>query len=247
MSTSLSGLYLGLCLILLISACTSPSTAPSTEQRSIYQNAETRVCTEKQPASYTSSVENRLKAELPLLGTTQAQAEGTVRSYLEQKSGGTRRGEDLASYLFYICQMANNGGWNQDRTERLIALFIDKWPGEEREATVPNSKCMQQLQNGYALKDQIDEGYWHSKRAGTIQDRSEQLLKKWDTNLREWTVNTEAMLVEIGGPIERGRFRNARIPATALANTNMKWNGIRNALHGRLDTLEAICKETAVR
>ena len=128
-----------LCFFLL-SACSSPSTAPSTIERSVHQDSQRKVYTEKPPESYTSSVENRLQAELPLVGKSEAQAEGTVKSYLQQKSGGTKRSADRATSLFYICQMANNGGWSEDRTERLITL-VNTWPIEEREPAASISQA----------------------------------------------------------------------------------------------------------
>ena len=58
----------------------------------------------------------------------------------------------------------------------------------------------------------------------------------------EWVTETSAVLTQMGGPIAKGRFQNAMISATALDNTNAKWNGIRNFLQGRLVALESICK-----
>lgn len=229
------------CLFLL-SACSSPSTAPSTSERSVRQDSQRKVCTERPPESYTSSVENRLKAELPLLGKSEAQAEGTVKSYLEQKSGGTKRSADIATYLFYICQMANNGGWSEDGTARLITL-VNQW-SVERDPTSPNPKCMQQLQSGYALKEKIDEEYSRNRKAGTFQPHEAEFVKKWATDEREWEINTEAMLVDMGGALNRGRFRNAPISSSRLQG-NWQWSTITTQLQGKILALEGICKGIA--
>jgi len=133
-------LHLGplLCLILL-NACA----APSTQDRTVRQGSGEveKVCTEK-PPGYTSKVEARLKAELPLSMTPEPQAEGLVKSYLDQQPKGTDRGEDLKDYLFYVCQMSNNGGWSADTTERLIHLFIDRWPATTSESAPATSQLI---------------------------------------------------------------------------------------------------------
>lgn len=103
---------------------------PSTQDRTIAQLTQPggsdvlKVCTER-PQSYTASVETQLKAVLPLLGKTGVEAEGTVKAFLDQQPRGTQRGEDLNNYLFYICQMANNGNWPAATTERLINRFLE--------------------------------------------------------------------------------------------------------------------------
>jgi len=225
--------------LLIFSGCTSPST---TYQRSGSQDAHKKGCTERPPASYTSSVENRLKVELPLVGKTEAQAEGAVKSYLEQKSGSTKEGKDLADYLFYICQTASNGNWSEATTEHLITLFVEKWRTEPREATASDSKCLQQLQSGYALKEKIDTEYSTTRKAGTFQSNQAGLVKKWAMDEREWEINTEAVLVDMGGSINRGHFRNAPISASRPQG-NWEWGTITTQLQGKLIALEGICKE----
>ena len=207
----------------------------------MHHDAHTKVCTEQPPASYTSSVENRLKADLPLLGTTEAQAEGVISSYLEQKSGVTETGEDVAAYTFYICQMAHNGGWSEAGTARLIDKLLATSPA----STPAHPACIQQLQKGYALKDSIDEEFWRTRRDETFQGRREELTQKWDRQGMAWASQTEAILMATGGAIDKGRFRNASISSSAIHGTNAQWNGIRNYLQGRLLALEAICKRSA--
>lgn len=231
---------LSVCLCLSLGACA----APSTQERTIHQGgAEVhKACTERPPATYSAGVEARLKAALPLQEKTEAEAEGAIKAHLEQQAGGTKIGEDLQSYLFYLCQMANNGGWRPETTERLIKLFMDKWPQNKQESNASSPKCVRQLESGYALKDKIDSEYWSSRKSGIFQDRREEFTAGWDREAGQWGATTEAVLLELGGPIAKGKFRNAVIPATALDNTNTKWNGIRNFLQGRLLALESICK-----
>lgn len=234
-------LYLSLCF--LLSACSTP---PTTQNRTVHQgNGDNvqKVCTEKAPATYTSTVESSLKVALPLAGKTEAQAEGIVKSYLSQQPGGTKRGEDLQNYLFYLCQMANNGGWSEDTTARLVKLFIEKWGTEGREATAPNPRCLQQLQDGYVLKDRIDEEYWSHIKAGTFQDNREAFTQQWNQDAGEWASTTDNVLLQIGGASAKGQFRNAVTPLGGIDATNAKWNGIRNFLQGRLIGLDSICKD----
>jgi len=226
--------------VLLMSACNSP---PSTQSRSVYQGSDEvhKVCTEK-PPGYSSGTESRLKAELPL--ATEAQAEGTVKTFLDQQPKGTEQGEDLQSYLFYICQMANNGGWSEETTERLIRLFMERWPeGKRKAAPKQNTKCTERLESGYTVKEQIDGEYWQSQKAGTFQDRREELNSKWDRQAGVWAAETESVLLRIGGPVAKGRFQNSITPMGVFVNTDVKWNSIRNFLQGRLASLESICKE----
>lgn len=112
----------------------------------------------------------------------------------------------------------------------------------QKETARPNAKCTLQLELGYVLKEEIDGEYWIATRDGTFQDREEEFTAKWDREVGEWTTKTNAVLLQIGGPTASGRFQNAMISKTALDNTNMKWNGIRNSLQGRLVALESICK-----
>ena len=118
---------------------------PSTKDRSISHPPQPggtdvlKICTER-PPSYTASVESQLKAVLPLLGKTEVQAEAIVNAFLSQQPRGTQRGEDLNNYLFYICQMANNGNWSEATTERLINRFFDKWAVKDSEEQAKKPK-----------------------------------------------------------------------------------------------------------
>src|SRR5207249_6209943 len=114
-------------LCLILSACNTPPKAPTTDERTVRQGSGQveKLCTENPPPGYTSGMEARLKAELPLAGTTEAQAEGVLKNYFDQHARrGTDRGEDLEKYLFHICQMSNHGGWRVGDTERFITLCL---------------------------------------------------------------------------------------------------------------------------
>src|SRR3989442_9838067 len=104
---------LGIFLCLILSGCSTSPKAPSTDEHTVRQGSGQveKLCTEKPPPGYTSGMEARLKADLPLAGTTEAQAEGVLKNYFDQNPRrATDRGEDLEQYLFHICQKSNNGG-----------------------------------------------------------------------------------------------------------------------------------------
>ncbi len=223
-------------LCLFVISCT----APGTHERTVYQGETQRACTEK-PPSYTSAFEGRLKVELPLEGKSAAEAEGLIKAFLSQQPVGSKMGADLEGYLFYICQIANNGHWSAEETNRAISLFMDKWANGKQGTAQPHPKCKHQLESGYALKERIDDEYRQYIKAGIFQARREEFTASWDSEAEEWAAETKAFLLQIGGPIAKGRFQNAMISATFLDNTNAKWNGIRNFLQGRLVALESIC------
>ena len=68
-------------------------------------------------------------------------------------------------------------------------------------------------------------------------------VKKWATDEREWEINTEAMLVDMGGALNRGRFRNAPI-SSSRPQGNWQWSTITTQLQGKILALEGICKGT---
>jgi hypothetical protein len=114
----------------------------------------------------------------------------------------------------------------------------EKWPGGEE---ARNPRCTQQIEKGYALKDEIDTEYSRTRKSGTFESQKETLIRKWDQEAGSWASDTEAVLLEIGGPTYKGRFRNAQISPSSLANTNSRWNAIRNFLQARLAALESLC------
>ena len=96
---------------------------PSTKDRTS-QHPGGKVCTERPPTSYNASAESRLNVALPLLGKTDAQAEGMIKGYLSQEAGGTKEGADIGDILNHICQLASNGNWSEERTARLVEVAI---------------------------------------------------------------------------------------------------------------------------
>jgi hypothetical protein len=243
---SIANKLLGIFLCLILSACSTPPKALTTDERTVRQGSGQveKLCTENPPPGYTSGMEARLKAELPLAGTTEAQAEGVLKNYFDQHPRrGTERGEDVEKYLFHICQMSNNDGWSVGETERFITLFKDGWTTSKSEAaaTPPDPRCTKQLENGYALRERIDNEYWQSRRAGTFLDRRDEFTAKWGEEAGEWAAETRAVLLQIGGPTAKGRFQNAQTPI-GMVSGDVKWNNIRNFLRTRLAALESICK-----
>jgi hypothetical protein len=184
-----------------------------------------------------------LRAGLPLAAKTGPEAEGLIRSFLSQQSGGTKFGDDLQGYLFYIYQMSNNGHWNADETHRAISLFMDKDISSNQERAQRNPLCTRQLESGYALKDEIDKEYFRARKSGTFQDQQNALIDKWVGKTSTWEADTGAVLVQIDGPAAKGRFRNGQVSPTALSNTNIKWNQVRNVLQARLTSLDEICRD----
>lgn len=140
--------------------------------------------------------------------------------------------------------MANNGGWKESTTERLINLFMEKWPKQEPQANPQqDSRCTHQQEEGYALKETIDTEYWQTRHDGTFQPRREELIKRWNQLAVDWASRTETVLMEEGGNLKKERFKNAVIPSTGLHGTNDQWNSIRNFLQGRFIALESICQD----
>jgi hypothetical protein len=106
------------------------------------------------------------------------------------------------------------------------------------EETRTDPRCVQQHRTGYLLRQRIDNEYSQSTQEGTFR---EELTEEWDKLKVEWASETEAVLLEIGGPIAKSRFKNAPTSLGTLSG-NWKWNNIRNFLQGRLTALETICK-----
>jgi hypothetical protein len=108
-------------------------------------------------------------------------------------------------------------------------------------ATRPDSRCTQQLEKGYALRERIDNEYRQSRRAGTFLGRKEAFTARWGKEAGEWSAETKAVLLQIGGPTAKGRFQNAATPI-GMVSGDVKWNNIRNFLRTRLAALASICK-----
>jgi len=107
--------------------------------------------------------------------------------------------------------------------------------------TQPNPRCTKQLEQGYALRERIDNEYWQSRRDGTFLDRRDEFTARWGEEAGKWADETRAVLLQIGGPTAKGRFQNAQTPI-GMVSGDVKWNNIRNFLRTRLAALESICK-----
>ena len=108
-------------------------------------------------------------------------------------------------------------------------------------ATPPDPRCTKQLEQGYALRERIDNEYWQSRRDGTFLDRRDEFTARWGEEAGKWADETRAVLLQIGGPTAKGRFQNAQTPIGTVSG-DVKWNNIRNFLRTRLAALESICK-----
>lgn len=108
-------------------------------------------------------------------------------------------------------------------------------------ATPPDPRCTKQLEQGYALRERIDNEYWQSRRDGTFLDRRDEFTARWGEESGKWADETRAVLLQIGGPTAKGRFQNAQTPI-GMVSGDVKWNNIRNFLRTRLAALESICK-----
>ncbi len=176
---------LGIFLCLILSACSTPLKAPTTDERTVRQGRGEveKLYTEHPPPGDTSGMESRFKAELPLAGTTETQT-----------------------------------------------------------ATTPlESRCTKQLQQGYALRERIDNEYRQSRRDRTFLDRSDEFTARWGEEAGQWADETRALLLHIGGPTAKSRFQNAKTPI-GMVSGDLRWNNIRNFLRTRLAALASICK-----
>jgi len=108
-------------------------------------------------------------------------------------------------------------------------------------ATPPAPRCTKQLEQGYALRERIDNEYRQSRRAGIFLGRRDEFTAKWGEEAGEWAAETRAVLLQIGGPTAKGRFQNAQTPI-GMVSGDVKWNNIRNFLRTRLAALKLICK-----
>jgi hypothetical protein len=176
---------LGIFLFLILSACSTPSNALTTDEWTVRQGSGEveKLYTENPPPGDTNEMEARGKAELPRTGTTEAQTA----------------------------------------------------------ATPPAPRCTKQLEQGYALRERIDNEYRQSRKAGTFLGRRDEFTARWGKEAGEWAAETRAVLLQIGGPTAKGRFQNAQSPI-GMVSGDVKWNNIRNYLRTRLAALTSICK-----
>ena len=108
-------------------------------------------------------------------------------------------------------------------------------------AAPPDSRCITQLKQGYALRERIDREYGQSRIAGIFQDRRDEFTTRWSRETVKWAAETRVVLLQIGGPTAKSRFQNAHTPIGMMSG-DVGWNNIRNFLRTRLAALEGICK-----
>jgi hypothetical protein len=107
--------------------------------------------------------------------------------------------------------------------------------------TPSDSRCTKQLKKGYALRARIDSEYGQSRIAGTFRDRRDEFTTRWAREAAAWAAETNAVLLQVGGPTAKSRFQNAHTPI-GMVDGDVGWNNIRNFLRTRLAALEPICK-----
>ncbi len=113
---------------------------------------------------------------------------------------------------------------------------------ETQTATTPlESRCTKQLHQGYALRERIDNEYRQSRRDRTFLDRSDEFTARWGEEAGQWSDETKALLLHIGGPTAKRRFQNAKTPI-GMVSGDLRWNNIRNFLRTRLAALASICQ-----
>lgn len=99
--------------------------------------------------------------------------------------------------------------------------------------------------DGQRLREAIDTEYRSARRDGTWGRTEPQIVERWRTAVRAWTLAVEAAL----GPEETalGRFRGAPPTAEAPAGESAAWVELRNALAGKLATLGRLLEERGPR
>jgi hypothetical protein len=119
----------GIFLCLILSACGAPPKAPTTDGRTMRQGSgevET-LYTESPPPGYTNGTEARLKAELPLAGTTEAQAAATRPDSRCTKQ--LKQGYPLRERIDNEYGQSRRAGTFRDRRDE----FTARWGEEARE------------------------------------------------------------------------------------------------------------------
>lgn len=132
----------------------------------------------------------------------------------------------------------DEGTVRQDREEPEKSSGATEMPTA---TTPPESRCTNQLKQGYALRERIDKEYGQSRRDGTFRDRSDEFTARWGAEAGQWADETKALLLHIGGPTAKSRFQNAKTPI-GMVSGDVRWNNIRNYLRTRLAALTSICK-----
>ena len=126
---------LGIFLCLILSACSAPLTAPTTEERAVRQGRGDveKLSTENLPPGYTSGRETRLKAELPLAGTTEAQPATTPSEPRCTKQ--LKQGYALRERIDNEYWQSRRAGTFRDQRDELTARWGEEagqWADETR-------------------------------------------------------------------------------------------------------------------
>ena len=94
--------------------------------------------------------------------------------------------------------------------------------------------------DGLRLQAAIDTEYREARRDNTWARTQPQVLERWRTALRAWTLAAEAAL---GPDPALGRLRGAPAVTGAQPGESAEWVEARNALAGKLAALGAILEE----
>lgn len=146
--------------------------------------------------------------------------------------------------ILSACSAPPKASTTDERTVRQVSGEVEKPAGttEAQTATTPlESRCTKQLRQGYALRERIDNEYRQSRIDRTFLDRSDELTARWGEEAGQWSDETKALLLRIGGPTAKSRFQNAKTPI-GMVSGDLRWNNIRNFLRTRLAALASICK-----
>jgi hypothetical protein len=146
--------------------------------------------------------------------------------------------------ILSACSAPPKAPTTDERTVRQVSGEVEKPAGtsEAQAATTPlESRCTKQLHRGYALRERIDNEYRQSRIDRTFLDRSDELTARWGEEAGQWSDETKALLLHIGGPTAKSRFQNAKTPI-GMVSGDLRWNNIRNFLRTRLAALASICK-----
>lgn len=146
--------------------------------------------------------------------------------------------------ILSACSAPLKAPTTDELTARQVSGEVEKPAGtsEAQAAITPlESRCTKQLHKGYTLRERIDHEYRQSRIDRTFLDRSDELTARWGEEAGQWSDETKALLLRIGGPTAKSRFQNAKTPI-GMVSGDLRWNNIRNFLRTRLVALASICK-----
>lgn len=125
----------GIFLCLILSACSAPPKAPTADERTMRQGSGEveKLHTENPPPGYTNETEARLKAELPLAGTTEAQTATTPPEPRCTKQ--LKQGYALRERIDNEYWQSRRDGTFRDRSDEFTARWGEEagqWADETR-------------------------------------------------------------------------------------------------------------------